>query len=181
MDEVKVTCDECNGKRFTNDVLALKYKGKNIFEVLNTTIKELRGFFENPEINRKLQVLCDVGLDYLELGQPLNTLSGGECQRIKLASELHKKGTIYVMDEPTTGLHMADIAKLLKIIKKLVTNNNTVIVIEHNLDIIKHADWIIDLGPEGGAKGGEILFEGTPNDLIECENSYTGEYLKKIL
>ena len=181
MDEVKVTCDECNGKRFTNDVLALKYKRKNIFEVLNTTIKELRGFFENPEINRKLQVLCDVGLDYLELGQPLNTLSGGECQRIKLASELHKKGAIYVMDEPTTGLHMADIAKLLKIIKKLVTNNNTVIVIEHNLDIIKHADWIIDLGPEGGVKGGEILFEGTPNDLIECENSYTGEYLKKIL
>jgi excinuclease ABC A subunit len=181
MDEVKVTCDECNGKRFTDDVLALKYKGKNIFEVLNITIKELRDFFENPEIKRKLQVLCDVGLDYLELGQPLSTLSGGECQRIKLASELHKKGTIYVMDEPTTGLHMADIDKLMKIIKKLVANNNTVIVIEHNLDIIKHADWIIDLGPEGGVKGGEIIFEGTPNDLIECENSHTGKYLKKIL
>ena len=181
MDEVKVTCDECNGKRFTEDVLALKYKGKNIFDVINITIKELTDFFENPEIKRKLQVLCDVGLGYLELGQPLSTLSGGECQRIKLASELHKKGTIYVMDEPTTGLHMADIDKLLNIIKKLVANNNSVIVIEHNLDVIKHADWIIDLGPEGGVKGGEILFEGTPHDLIKCENSYTGKYLKEIL
>jgi excinuclease UvrABC ATPase subunit len=181
MDEVKVTCDECNGKRFTEDVLALQYKGKNIFDVLNITIKELKDFFENPEIKRKLQVLCDVGLGYLELGQPLSTLSGGECQRIKLASELHKKGTIYVMDEPTTGLHMADIDKLLKIIKKLVANNNTVIVIEHNLDIIKHADWVIDLGPEGGAKGGEVLFEGTPNDLTKCENSYTGKYLRTTL
>jgi excinuclease UvrABC ATPase subunit len=181
MDEVKVTCDECNGKRFTEDVLALQYKGKNIFDVLNITIKELKDFFENPEIKRKLQVLCDVGLGYLELGQPLSTLSGGECQRIKLASELHKKGTIYVMDEPTTGLHMADIDKLLKIIKKLVANNNTVIVIEHNLDIIKHADWVIDLGPEGGAKGGEVLFEGTPHDLTKCENSYTGNYLRTTL
>ena len=116
----------------------------------------------------------------MEIGQPLSTLSGGEAQRIKLASELHKKGNIYVMDEPTTGLHMADIEKLLLIIKNLINNDNTVIVIEHNLDIIKHADWIIDLGPEGGSRGGEILFEGTPEEIIKCEESYTGKYLKKM-
>lgn len=181
MDEIKVTCDECSGKRYTEDVLALKYKGKSIFDVLDTTISELVSFFENPEINRKLQILCDVGLDYLRLGQPLNTLSGGECQRIKLASELHKKGNIYVMDEPTTGLHMADIEKLMKIIKNLVDNNNTVIVIEHNLDVIRHADWVIDLGPEGGSRGGEILFEGIPEDLIQCTRSYTGRHLRTVL
>jgi excinuclease UvrABC ATPase subunit len=181
MDEVKVICDECNGKRYTEEVLAIKYKEKNIFDVLSMTIKELEDFFENKEIKRKLHILCNVGLEYLELGQPLSTLSGGECQRIKLASELHKKGNIYVMDEPTTGLHMADIHKLMNIIKELVYNNNTVIVIEHNLDVIKHADWVIDLGPEGGSKGGEILFEGTPEDLIKCEKSHTGKYLKEIL
>ena len=181
MDEVKVTCDECNGKRYTENVLALKYNEKNIFEILTMTINELEYFFLNKEIKRKLKVLCDVGLDYLELGQSLSTLSGGECQRIKLASELHKKGNIYVMDEPTTGLHMADIDKLMNIIKNLVDNHNTVIVIEHNLDIIKYADWVIDLGPEGGSKGGEILFEGVPEDLIKCEKSYTGKYLKALL
>ncbi|MBS3079534.1 excinuclease ABC subunit UvrA [Candidatus Pacearchaeota archaeon] len=180
MDEVKITCDECNGKRYTGEVLELKYKEKNIFDVLNMTIIEAKNFFENPEIKRKLQVLCDVGLEYLEIGQPLSTLSGGECQRIKLASELHKKGNIYVMDEPTTGLHMADIDKLMRIIKNLVDNHNTVIIIEHNLDVIKHADWVIDLGPEGGSKGGEILFEGTPEELIKCKNSYTGRYLKEL-
>jgi excinuclease ABC A subunit len=179
MDEVKIICDECNGKRYTEEVLQLKYKGKSISDILNMTIKELVTFFENKEIKRKLKILCDVGLDYLELGQPLSTLSGGECQRIKLASELHKKGKVYVMDEPTTGLHMADIDKLMRIIKNLVDNDNTVIVIEHNLDVIKHADWIIDLGPEGGSKGGEILFEGIPEDLIKCERSYTGQYLRK--
>ncbi len=181
MDEVKVTCDECNGKRYTEKVLALNYKEKSIFDVLNMTIKELVDFFENQEIKRKLEVLCDVGLAYLELGQPLSTLSGGECQRIKLAAELHKKGNIYVMDEPTTGLHMADIDKLMRIIKILVDNNNTVIIIEHNLDVVKHADWVIDLGPEGGSKGGEILFEGTPENLIKCKNSYTGQYLNELL
>ena len=181
MDEVKVTCDECNGKRYTDDVLALKYKGKSIFDILSTTINELVDFFEDPEVRRKLGVLRDVGLDYLALGQPLSTLSGGECQRIKLASELHKKGNIYVMDEPTTGLHMADIEKLMKIIKNLVDNNNTVVVIEHNLDVIKHADWVIDLGPEGGSKGGEILFEGTPEGLIRCKRSYTGKHLQNVL
>ena len=181
MDEVKITCDECNGKRYTDEILKLRYKEKSIFDVLNMTIREVKDFFNHSEIKRKLQVLCDVGLEYLELGQPLSTLSGGECQRVKLASELHKKGNIYVMDEPTTGLHMADIEKLLKIIKNLVENDNTVIVIEHNLDIVKHADWVIDLGPEGGAKGGEILFEGVPEKLIQCENSYTGKYLKQLL
>lgn len=179
MDEVKVICDECNGKRYTENVLKLKYREKSIFDILNMTIKELVVFFESKEIKRKIEILCDVGLDYLELGQPLSTLSGGECQRIKLASELHKKGNVYVMDEPTTGLHIADIDKLMRIIKNLVNNDNTVIVIEHNLDVIKHADWIIDLGPEGGSKGGEILFEGIPEDLIKCKRSYTGQYLRK--
>ncbi len=179
LDEVRITCDECNGKRYIEEVLKLKYKDKNIYEVLNMTIKELVDFFENKDIRRKLEILCKVGLDYLELGQPLSTLSGGECQRIKLASELHKKGNVYVMDEPTTGLHMADIDKLMKIIKDLVDNDNTVVVIEHNLDVAMQADWIIDLGPEGGSRGGEILFEGTPEELIKCEKSYTGRYLKK--
>jgi excinuclease UvrABC ATPase subunit len=181
MDEVKVVCDECSGKRYKEEVLKLKYKGKNIFDILSMTIRELGDFFENKEIKRKLKVLCDVGLEYLELGQPLSTLSGGECQRIKLASELHKKGNVYVMDEPTVGLHMADIDNLMKIIKSLVDNNNTVVVIEHNLDVIKHADWVIDLGPEGGSRGGHVIFEGTPENLIKSEKSYTGKYLKKLL
>ncbi len=181
LDEVKVTCDVCQGKRYTEEVLKLKYNGKNISDILNMTIFELKNFFKDPEIKRKLQVLCDVGLEYLEIGQPLSTLSGGEAQRIKLASELHKKGNIYVMDEPTTGLHMSDIKKLLEIIKSLIDHNNTVVVIEHNLDVIRHADWVIDLGPEGGNKGGEILFEGTPEDLIKSKKSYTAEYLKKVL
>jgi len=181
MDEVKITCDECNGKRYIDEVLKLKYQKKNIFEVLNMTIREAKDFFDNSEVMRKLQVLCDVGLEYLQLGQPLSTLSGGECQRVKLASELHKKGNVYVMDEPTTGLHMADIEKLMQIIKNLVDNDNTVIVIEHNLDVIKHADWVIDLGPEGGNKGGEILFEGTPEDLVKCKRSFTGKYLGYLM
>lgn len=180
MDVVKVICEECQGRRYTDEVLSLKYKGKNIHDILITTIQDLWGFFDHPDINRKLEVLCEVGLGYLELGQPLSTLSGGEAQRIKLASELQKRGKIYVMDEPTTGLHMADIERLLAVIKHLVDRSNTVVVIEHNLDIIGHADWVIDLGPEGGSKGGEILFEGTPEDLMKCERSYTGQYLKKI-
>jgi excinuclease UvrABC ATPase subunit len=180
LDDVKITCSECHGKKYTDEVLKIKYKGKNIYEILNMTIAEAKDFFESKEIKRKLQVLCDVGLEYLELGQPLSTLSGGECQRIKLASELHKKGNVYVMDEPTTGLHMADIHKLLTIIKNLVDKGNTVVVIEHNLDVIKNADWIIDLGPEGGSKGGKILFEGTPDELVKCKESYTGKYLNEI-
>jgi excinuclease UvrABC ATPase subunit len=181
LDEIKIPCDECGGKRYTEEVLALQHKGKNIYDVLNMTAEEAQPFFDNREIGRKLQILCDVGLDYLEIGQPLSTLSGGEAQRIKLASELHKKGNIYVMDEPTTGLHMADIEKLMQIIKTLVDNDNTVIVIEHNLDVIRHADWIIDLGPEGGSHGGRIVCEGTPEDLMQCAESYTGQFLKKAI
>lgn len=179
LDEIAITCDECKGKRYTDEVLALRHKEKNIHDVLIMTAAEALGFFDDPEIGRRLKVLCDVGLDYLEIGQPLSTLSGGEAQRIKLASELHKKGNIYVMDEPTTGLHMADIEKLMRIIRSLVDNHNTVIVIEHNPDVVRHADWIIDLGPEGGKFGGEILFEGTPEDLMRCETSHTGRYLRE--
>ncbi|HOW44257.1 MAG TPA: excinuclease ABC subunit UvrA [Candidatus Aminicenantes bacterium] len=177
LDEVKIVCDECQGKRYTEEVLALAVKGRNIHDVLRMTAREALGYFDDREIRRKLQVLCEVGLDYLELGQPLSTLSGGECQRIKLASELHKKGRVYVMDEPTTGLHMADIDKLLGIIRDLVKKDNTVIVIEHNLDVISQADWVIDLGPEGGSRGGEIVFEGTPEDLVKCGKGHTGRYL----
>ncbi len=177
LDEVRITCDECQGKRYTNDVLALTYKNKSIFDILETSINDLLGFFSDSEVNRKMQTLYDVGLGYLKIGQPLSTLSGGEAQRIKLASELHKKGNVYIMDEPTTGLHMADIEKLMLIINSLIENHNTVVVIEHNLDVIKSADWIIDIGPEGGHKGGEIIFEGTPEDLTRCERSYTGKYL----
>jgi excinuclease UvrABC ATPase subunit len=180
LDEIKITCDECGGKRYTDGVLALRYKGKSIHDVLNMTVEEAEGFFDNPEIRRRLRVLRDVGLDYLEIGQPLSTLSGGEAQRIKLASELHKKGEIYVMDEPTTGLHMADIEKLLHIIRSLVDKDNTVVVIEHNLDVIRRADWIIDLGPEGGARGGRIVCEGTPEDVMRCDESYTGRYLRGV-
>lgn len=181
LDEITITCDECEGKRYTDDVLKLTFQSKNIFDILNMTVDQALDFFQIPEIKRRLKVLVDVGLGYLQIGQPLSTLSGGEAQRIKLASELHKKGNIYVMDEPTTGLHLADIEKLLLIIKRLVKNDNTVIIIEHNMEIIKHADWIIDLGPEGGTRGGEILFEGIPEDLIKYERSYTGRYLKKYL
>ncbi|MEI6633528.1 MAG: excinuclease ABC subunit UvrA [Chlamydiota bacterium] len=178
LDEVKITCDECGGKRYTDEVLALRYKGKSIHEVLSMTVAEAQGFFDDREIGRRLRILCDVGLDYLEIGQPLSTLSGGEAQRIKLASELHKKGNVYVMDEPTTGLHMADIEKLMEVVGRLVENDNTVIVIEHNLDVIRRADWIIDLGPEGGARGGEIVCEGTPEEIMRCAASHTGRHLR---
>ncbi len=181
LDEVRVKCDTCQGRRYQAEVLALQHKGKTIDEVLQMTIAEARTFFDTPEIARRLKVLCDVGLEYLQVGQPLSTLSGGELQRIKIATELHKKGRIYVLDEPTTGLHMADIEKLLAIIQRLVERGNTVIVIEHNLDVIKYSDWIIDLGPEGGSKGGEVIFEGTPEDIVTCERSHTGQCLKKVL
>lgn len=181
LDDIRITCDECNGRRYTEEVLQLKYKDRSIFEVLNMPVDQATEYFESPEVRRRLKILSDVGLGYLEIGQPLSTLSGGESQRIKLASELHKKGNIYVMDEPTTGLHLADIERLLTIIERLVKNHNTVIVIEHNLEVIRHADWIIDLGPEGGSKGGELLSQGFPEDLIECGASYTGQYLKPFL
>jgi excinuclease ABC A subunit len=178
LDEVKIVCDECQGKRYTEDVLALTHKNKSIFDVLCMTVRESLDYFEDEEIKKKLHLLCAVGLEYLQLGQPVSTLSGGECQRIKLASELHKKSHVYVLDEPTTGLHMADIDKLMAVIHRLVKNNNTVIIIEHNLDVIRQADWIIDLGPEGGSKGGEVIFAGIPEDLMTCERSHTGKYLK---
>ncbi|HLY27600.1 MAG TPA: excinuclease ABC subunit UvrA [Aggregatilineales bacterium] len=182
MDEVETPCEICGGKRFKDEVLAYKFRDKSISDVLNMPVREALDLFDTKEVAkdvmRKLQALSDVGLDYLTLGQPLSTLSGGECQRIKLASELHKKGSVYVMDEPTTGLHMSDISHLLGIINRLVDAGNTVIVIEHNLAIIKNADWIIDMGPEGGNKGGRVIFEGTPQQLLDCEQSLTSAYLR---
>ena len=182
LDEVKVPCEICGGKRFRDEVLAYTFHDKSISDVLNMPVGEALDFFDTKEVAkdvmRKLQALSDVGLDYLTLGQPLSTLSGGECQRIKLASELHKKGSVYVMDEPTTGLHMSDIGHLLALINRLVDAGNTVIVIEHNLAMIKNADWIIDMGPEGGNKGGRVMFEGTPQQLLDCQQSLTSMYLR---
>ncbi len=178
LSEVKTPCEVCGGKRFKDEVLAFKLNGKSISDVLALNVQQALEYFELPEILRKLQAMSDVGLDYLSLGQPLSTLSGGECQRIKLASELHKKGSVYVMDEPTTGLHMSDIDHLLEVMNRLVDTGNTVVVIEHNLHVIKNADWIIDMGPEGGSKGGRILFEGTPRELLRAKQSLTSAYLR---
>jgi excinuclease UvrABC ATPase subunit len=178
LDGVKTPCEICDGKRFKDEVLAYKLNGKSITDVLAMSVEQALGYFEIKEIVRTLQAMSDVGLDYLGLGQPLSTLSGGECQRIKLASELHKKGSTYVMDEPTTGLHMSDIGHLLEVINRLVDSGNTVIVIEHNLHVIKNADWIIDMGPEGGHKGGRVMFEGTPKQLLSAEHSLTSTYLR---
>ncbi len=178
LESVKLPCEVCEGRRFKDEVLAYKLNGKSISDVLEMTVDEALEFFENKEVRPKLQAMSDVGLDYIRLGQPLSTLSGGECQRLKLASELHKKGSIYVMDEPTTGLHMSDIEHLLAIFNRLVDAGNTVIVIEHNQDVIRNADWIIDLGPEGGSKGGTVVFEGTPRQLLDAKDSLTGRYLR---
>ena len=177
LDDAKTPCDVCGGKRFKDEVLSYKYHGKSITEVLDLTMAEANEFFDLPEIAQKLQALNDVGLEYLTLGQPLSTLSSGECQRIKLASELHKKGSVYVLDEPTTGLHISDIARLHKLIDRLVDDGNTVITIEHNVNVIRQADWIIDLGPEGGDKGGKIMFEGTPAELLKSKKTLIAEYL----
>ena len=177
LDDAKTPCDVCGGKRFKDDVLSYKFNGKSITEVLDLTMAEANEFFDLPEIAHKLQALNDVGLEYLTLGQPLSTLSSGECQRIKLASELHKKGSVYVLDEPTTGLHISDIARLHKLIDRLVEDGNTVITIEHNVNVIRQADWIIDLGPEGGDKGGKIMFEGTPAELLKSKRTLIAEYL----
>ncbi|GIP53819.1 ATP-binding cassette domain-containing protein [Paenibacillus vini] len=177
LDSVKLPCEVCGGRRFKEEVLEYKLNGKSIAEVLEMTVEQALEFFQLKEVVRKLQAMSDVGLNYITLGQPLSTLSGGECQRIKLASELHKKGSIYVMDEPTTGLHMSDIGHLLEIMNRLVDAGNTVIVIEHNLDVICQADWIIDMGPDGGSKGGQVVFEGTPSQIIHAEQSITGKYL----
>jgi len=177
-DSVKSPCEICGGKRFKDEVLAYKLNGKSISDVLAMNVGQALEYFELKEVVRKLQAMSDVGLDYLSLGQPLSTLSGGECQRIKLASELHKQGSIYIMDEPTTGLHMSDIGHLMQVINRLVDTGNTVVVIEHNLHVIKNADWIIDMGPEGGSKGGRIMFEGTPKNLLKEKNSITSAYLR---
>lgn len=179
MDTVTTVCETCCGKRYNPDVLQYKLHGKTIIEVLELTIKQALNFFANEKFVSKLRSLYDVGLGYLTLGQSMDTLSGGERQRVKLADELHKKGNIYVMDEPTTGLHMADISKLMQLLNRLVDNGNTVIVIEHNLDVIKQADWIIDMGPDGGKRGGEILFEGRSDELMNISASFTGKYLYK--
>jgi excinuclease ABC subunit A len=183
--DVYVPCEVCKGKRYNRETLEVKYKGKNIYEVLDMTIDEAVEFFENlPKISRKLQTLQDVGLGYIKLGQSSTTLSGGEAQRVKLATELSKRSTgktIYILDEPTTGLHTADVHKLTEVLNKLVEGGNTVIVIEHNLDVIKTADYIIDLGPEGGENGGTVIAAGTPEEVAEVEKSYTGQYIKKIL
>src|SRR6202023_3087020 len=178
LDDAKTPCDVCGGKRFKDEVLSYKYHGNSITEVLDLTMAEANEFFDLPEIAQKLQALNDVGLEYLTLGQPLSTLSGGECQRIKLASELHKKGSVYVLDEPTTGLHMSDVGHLLAILDRLVDGGNTVVVIEHNMDVIRRADWIIDLGPEGGSKGGRVIFAGPPRGLLGAKQSLTRAYLQ---
>lgn len=187
LDGVKTPCETCHGRRFKDEVLAYKLGGKSVGDFLAMTVSEALAFFEEGAgakakkpgpLVKKLRAMRDVGIGYLTLGQPLNTLSGGECQRIKLASELHKSGSIYIMDEPTTGLHMSDITHLLTIIDRLVDAGNTVIVIEHNLDVVRHADWIIDLGPDGGSKGGKIVFEGTPTALLKSKASITAKYLR---
>lgn len=177
IEEAKVLCEICEGKRFKEDVLAYKLDNKSITDVLDMTISDAVQFFENREVSKQLQALHDVGLDYLTLGQPLSTLSGGECQRIKLAGELHKEGSIYVLDEPTTGLHMSDIAHLLAILNRLVDSGNSVIVIEHNLDVIRQADWIIDIGPEAGHKGGSVVFAGEPSKLAQATESVTRRFI----
>ncbi|MCX7832302.1 MAG: ATP-binding cassette domain-containing protein, partial [Actinobacteria bacterium] len=183
--DVYIKCDVCKGKRYNKETLEIKLKGKNIADVLDMSVEEALKFFDNfPAIKRKLRTLHDVGLSYIRLGQPATTLSGGEAQRVKLAAELSKIATgktVYVLDEPTTGLHFDDVRKLLEVLQRLVDAGNTVIVIEHNLDVIKSADWIIDLGPEGGELGGEVVFAGPPEELIKCKKSYTGRYLKEHL
>ena len=182
---VYVPCDVCKGRRYNRETLEVRYKGRNIAEVLDMTAREALDFFSAvPKIYEKLQTLCDVGLGYVKLGQSSTTLSGGEAQRVKLATELSRRATgrtFYILDEPTTGLHSDDVKKLLEVLQRLVDAGNTVLVIEHNLDVIKSADWLIDLGPEGGAGGGTLVCAGTPETVAACEASYTGQYLKKYL
>jgi excinuclease ABC subunit A len=175
----------CHGKRYNREALEVLYKGKNISDVLDMTVEEALDFFENiPRIKTKLETLRDVGLGYIHLGQPATTLSGGEAQRVKLSKELSRRSTgrtLYILDEPTVGLHVADVEKLLEVLNRLADAGNTVVVIEHNLDVIKTADWLIDLGPEGGDNGGRVIAEGTPEDVAGMKQSYTGQFLKQIL
>ena len=183
--DVFVPCEVCGGKRYNEETLDIRYKGKNIYEVLEMTVEEALDFFEHiPKIHKKLKTLLDVGLGYMKIGQPATTLSGGEAQRVKLASELHKKitdKTMFIFDEPTTGLHTYDVDKLMKMIEKIVDIGATAVIIEHNLDVIKMADYIIDLGPNGGDGGGQIVATGTPEEVMLNENSATAPYLKKVL
>jgi excinuclease ABC subunit A len=183
--DIYVPCDVCKGKRYNRETLDITYKGKNIHDILEMTVEDARQYFDAiPFIARKLQTLIDVGLSYLTLGQNAVTLSGGEAQRVKLSKELSKRSTgktLYILDEPTTGLHFADIQQLLNVLHTLKNQGNTIVVIEHNLDVIKTADWIIDLGPEGGDKGGKIIATGTPEDVAQNPASYTGKYLKSLL
>ncbi len=183
--DIYVPCEVCKGKRYNRETLEVKYKGKTISDVLEMTVEEALEFFKNlPRIKNKIQTLQDVGLGYIKLGQPSTTLSGGEAQRVKLATELSKKATgktLYILDEPTTGLHIADVHKLVDILQRLVDTGNSIIVIEHNLDLIKTADYLIDLGPEGGEKGGQIIAVGSPEQIIKNDQSYTGKFLKKYI
>ncbi|MGH3034268.1 MAG: excinuclease ABC subunit UvrA, partial [Gaiellaceae bacterium] len=183
--DVYVPCETCKGARYNRETLEVRFKGKSIADVLEMSVEEALAFFAKiPKIRRRLQTLNDVGLEYIKLGQPATTLSGGEAQRVKLASELSKIATgrtLYILDEPTTGLHFADIEKLLEVLQRLVDSGNTVLVIEHNLDVIKQADWIVDLGPEGGEAGGEVIATGTPEQVAEVEESYTGQFLRQLL
>ncbi|HLI52645.1 MAG TPA: excinuclease ABC subunit UvrA, partial [Thermomicrobiaceae bacterium] len=183
--DIYVPCEVCHGKRYNQEALEILYRGKSIADVLDMTIEEALGFFENiPAVKNRLQTLYDVGLGYIHLGQPATTLSGGEAQRIKLAAELSRRATgktLYILDEPTTGLHFADIERLLHVLQRLTDAGNTVVVIEHNLDVIKSADWIIDLGPEGGHEGGQIIATGTPEQVAENSYSYTGQALRSVL
>lgn len=183
--DVYVPCEVCGGTRYNTETLQIKYKNKSIYDILEMSVTEAIAFFDNfPKIKTKLQMLMDVGLDYIKLGQPAPTLSGGEAARVKLAKELQKKPTgksLFILDEPTTGLHSHDIKKLLTILNRIVENGDTVLVIEHNLDVIKVADYIIDLGPEGGDGGGTIIAKGTPEEVIQVEASYTGKFLKPLL
>jgi excinuclease ABC subunit A len=182
---VYVTCDICDGKRFTKETLEVYYKGKNIYEVLEMTVEEAVSFYQDvPSIHERIYTLLEVGLGYLKLGQSATTLSGGEAQRVKIAAELYKphtQKTIYLLDEPTIGLHYEDVRKLIEILQALVNRGNTVMVIEHNLDLVKSADYIIDIGPEGGTGGGTLVAKGTPEHVANVEHSYTGQYLKKVL
>src|SRR5947199_8092375 len=183
--DVYVPCEVCGGKRYNRETLDIRYKGASIADVLAMSVEEALEFFgKEPKLRRRLQTLHDVGLDYVKLGQPATTLSGGEAQRVKLAAELGKVATgrtLYILDEPTTGLHFADIAKLRQVLQRLVDSGNTMLVIEHNLDVIKQADWIVDLGPEGGEAGGELVAVGTPEQVAAVEESSTGQYLRQVL
>ncbi|MEU0201053.1 MULTISPECIES: excinuclease ABC subunit UvrA [unclassified Streptomyces] len=181
MDPVTTTCHGCEGRRFKEEVLRLTVRGRSIADVLEMTAEQALGFFDDPGVRRRLRALRDVGLTYLTLGQPLSTLSGGERQRIKLATRLHRTGAVYVLDEPTTGLHMADVAGLVDLLDRLVDAGNTVLIVEHNLDVVARADWVIDLGPDGGRDGGEVVFEGTPRQLLQARGSFTGEHLRRAV